>query len=71
MITIMIMIEKQKSPSQTLRDIYFSRRFVGWKSCISVFLCFLFRACGPVTSVVDEATYEPRSQPWIDRNIDR
>ena len=24
---------KQKSPSQTLRDIYFSRRFVGWKSC--------------------------------------
>ena len=30
--------KKQKSPSRTLRDIYFSRRFVGWKSCISV--CF-------------------------------
>ena len=28
--------KKQKSPSQTLRDIYFSRRFVGWKYCISV-----------------------------------
>ena len=24
--------EQQKSPSQTLRDIYFSRRFVGWRS---------------------------------------
>ena len=32
--------KKQKSPSQTLRDIYFSRRFVGWKSCISVVFCF-------------------------------
>ena len=30
----------QKSPSQTLRYIYFSWRFVGWKSCISV--CFMF-----------------------------
>ena len=34
---------KQKSPSQTLRDIYFSQRFVGWKSCISVlFYVFLW-----------------------------
>ena len=29
--------KKPKSPSQTLRDIYFSRRFVGWISCI---VCF-------------------------------
>ena len=28
--------KQQKSPSQTLRYIYFSRRFVGWKSRISV-----------------------------------
>ena len=32
--------------SQTLSDIYFSRRFVGWKSCISVcFCCFSFLKC--------------------------
>ena len=35
--------EKPKYPSQTLRDIYFSRRFVGWKSCISVFVYVFLR----------------------------
>ena len=34
--------KQQKSPSQTLRDIYFSRRFVGRKSCIYVVFIFIF-----------------------------
>ena len=39
--SLYIYIHKQKkSPSQTLRDIYFSRRLVGWISCI--YVCFLF-----------------------------
>ena len=33
---------KKKSPSRTLRDTYVSRRFVGWKSCISVLFLFFF-----------------------------
>ena len=48
--------EKQhKTPSQTLRDIHFSRRFVGWKSCMSVVcLCFSssFHVCFMFLSVV-------------------
>ena len=37
--------KQHKYPSQALRDIYFSRRFVGWKSCISVFLLFFEFVC--------------------------
>ena len=41
--------KKHKYPSQTLRYIYLSRRFVGLKSCISVvsvvLLVFLFFVC--------------------------
>ena len=39
---------KHKSPSQTLRDIYLSRRFVGWKYCISVFFYVFDVSCSVV-----------------------